>query len=432
MVGQRLQVSRSSCCFFGSFVDDLTLFACRADHTKNETAEGRLVTSLCEDVFSLAGVQLRTIRERLTRRSEALVQAVGVIFKNLYERQMRCRDQFCTDFETCCAAANDFVRMSEKGEEIVEEIKEECNLSNEATETLEEQSAALLGLYSSDAVYAAQKTHVYIFEPIEEAIFEDLFGEDWLNDLTQNELALTLIRTLDDFMEDMEVFLDEVMVQKAVEAQISSAVNFYLRCLLTKATKHSSGRSSYFSDNQKALERMRGDVQVIREYFEGLSGSMPTLGRVIEQEFDLLEAVLEILSIAAGISRSDARDFILVLQKRVRNVSFTRFIVGDLYHLVKPNEEHTVYELIDGMEQEMSAMAPTDEKAASVAQDRNTVPGLRLDHMFAEHCEASDRKRPLKQGTIDRAETALRTWRQSVVMTATEKMALATLDKQTV
>ena len=86
-----------------------------------------MVTSLCEDVYSLAGVQLRTIRERLTRRSEALVQAVGVIFKNLYEKQMKAREIFCTDLETCCAASNDFIRMSDKCEEIVEEIQEECN-----------------------------------------------------------------------------------------------------------------------------------------------------------------------------------------------------------------------------------------------------------------------------------------------------------------
>jgi hypothetical protein len=89
-----------------------------AEHTKSQTSEGRLITSLCEDVYSLAGVQLRTIRERLTRKSEALAQAVGVIFKNLYEKQIGCRNNFLQDFETCCAAANDFIRMSEKCEEL--------------------------------------------------------------------------------------------------------------------------------------------------------------------------------------------------------------------------------------------------------------------------------------------------------------------------
>jgi hypothetical protein len=118
------------------------------------------MTSLCEDVYSIAGVQLRTIRERLTRRSEALVQAVDVIFRNLYEKQIGCRNNFLLDFETCCAAANDFVRMSEKCEEVLSEMVAEYRLSPQASEALDAQSDILLGLYSGDAVFAAQKTHV--------------------------------------------------------------------------------------------------------------------------------------------------------------------------------------------------------------------------------------------------------------------------------
>lgn len=368
------------------------------------------MTSLCEDVYAIAGVQLRTIRERLTRRSEALVQAVGVIFKNLYEKQIAARDMFCTDLETCCAAANDFVRMSEKCEEIVDEIKDECNLSPVAQETLEEQSAALLGLYFSDGVYAAQKTHLYCFEPIEEAVASELFNEEWQEHLTQNELALTLVRTLDDFMEDLETFLDEVMVQKCVEAQVASSVHFYVKTLLKRASEHNSSRNSYFTDNERAITRMKGDVAVIRDYFENIADeSMPTLTRVIEREFGLLDTIIELLSIAAGVSRSDAHDFILVLQKRVRNASITKFVVGDLYHLVKPADELSLYELIDGMEAEMSAM--TDEKASS--QDRTVVPGLRADQVMAKHCADSERKRPLQAGSLDRAEAAFRrlsTW----------------------
>ena len=50
----------------------------------------------------------------------------------------------------------------------------------------------------------------------------------------------------------------------------------------------------------------------------------------------MLEAIFELVAIAAGVSKSDAHDFILVLQKRVRNVLITKFTVGDLYHLVNP------------------------------------------------------------------------------------------------
>lgn len=400
------------CCYCATPVTHFLSF--RADHTKNQTAEGRLVTSLCEDVYSLAGVQLRTIRERLTRRSEALVQAVGVIFKNLYEKQISSREVFCTDLETCCAASNDFLRMSEKCEEIIEEIKDECSLSASAEQTLEEQGAALLGLYSGDAVYAAQKTHVYCFEPIEDAISEDLFGQEWQNHLTHNELALTIVRTLDDFMEDLETFLDEVMLTKTVEAQVASSVNFYIRMLLQKSTDHRSSRESFFSSNDVAIARMRGDVLVVRDFFEGMAESMPTLSRVIEKEFPFLEAVIEVLAIAAGSSRSDAHDFILVLQKRIRNIELTKFMVGDLYHLVNPTEERTIYELIDSMEEEMQAVAPTDDKAMAAAQDRMTVPGLRIDQMLAQHCFKSDRKRPLKAGNLERAEAALRSWRSAL------------------
>jgi hypothetical protein len=201
------------------------------------------------------------------------------------------------------------------------------------------------------------------------------------------------------------------MVQKAVEAQISSSINFYIKCMLKKASSHASNKKSCFADNEIAITRMRGDSLVMREYFDGLAESMPTLSRVVEKEFSLLEAIFELLSIAAGISKSDAHDFILVLQKRVRNVPITKFVVGDLYHLVQPQEERGIYELIDGMEEEMAAVAPNDEQAATSAHDRNTVPGLRTDEMMAKHCDESKRNRPLKAGAMERAENALRGWR---------------------
>lgn len=364
-----------------------------------------MITSLCEDLFSIVGLHLRTIRQRLTRRSEALVQAVGVIFKNLYEMQIACRDDFCDGLEECCAAANDFIRMSDRCEELVQEIQDECNLSPASAENLEEQAAALLNLYSGDAVYAAQKTHIYCFEPIEEELNDKIFSEDWLDAETHNESALTLVRTLDDFMVDLEVWLDEVMVQKCVEAQITSSIIFYLKMLVKKSAEHKS-RSSLFSDNDRALQRMRGDMQTIREYFVGQAESMPTLTRVIEREFTLFEAIIEIMAIAAGLSSSDIQDFIFVMQKSIRNVAITKFVVGDLYHIVNPPDEHKIYELIDGLESEMLAVAPQ-----APAASRSTVPGLRVDQAMAKHIEDTDRKRPLQAGTMERAEQALKSWR---------------------
>lgn len=382
-----------------------------SEHAETTTGQGRIFTSLCEDVFSLAGTQIRTIRERLTRRSEALVQAVGVIVRNLYDVQTRERDGFLNDFESCCRASNDFLRMSEAADGIVSEIRNETRLSAPVLELVEEQSAALIGLYSGDAVYAGQKTHMYIFEPIEEAIAADLFGVDWLDDLTHNQLAWTLVRTLEDFMEDLEAFLDEFMVQKVVEALISASVVFYIRTLLGKASSHKSNKESYFTDNQKALDRMAGDVATIKDYFDSLSKNMNSLKRVIDREFETLETFQEMIAIAAGLSQSDPHDFILVLQKRIRNIQITKLVVGDIYHLVRPAEERSLYELVDSMEEEMMVIAPTDERAVASAKERSTVPGLRLDQMMAKHCDSNKRKRPFKSNAVDRTEKMLAGWR---------------------
>lgn len=385
-----------------------------ADHNKSQTAEGRLTTSLCEDVYSLAGVQLRTIQERLTRRSEALVQAVGVIFKNLYEKQIACRNNFLLDFETCCAASNDFIRMSENCEEILSDLMAECNLTDEAQHQLDEQSGVLLGLYSGDAVFAAQKVHIYVFEPIEESIAEELFGEEWLNELTANELTLTLVKTLEDFMEDLELFLDELMVGKTLVALVTATVIFYFRYLLKKASTNKSNKEPLWSNIPRALERIRGDIDTMRSYFEDLQDAYPALKRAIPEQFEILDLVYELISIAGGSSQSSDRDFVIMLQKRIRNIPLTKLVVGDLWHAVNPTGEKDIYEMMNVMETELSAVAPNDAKAFDVALARQTVPGLRLDQELARLCDESSRSRPgYNRSTAEQGQAMLTKWRET-------------------
>ena len=377
-------------------------------------SEGRLTTSLSEDVYSLAGVQLRTIRERLTRRSEALVQAVGVIFKNLYEKQIACRNNFLQDFETCCAASNDFIRMSDNCEEILADLIAECNLTEEAQNQLDEQSGVLLGLYSGDAVFAAQKVHIYIFEPIEESISDELFGEEWLTELTNNELVLTLVKTLEDFMGDLEVFIDELMVGKTLDALVTATVIFYFTYLLKKAQSHHSKTEPLWSNTRKALDRIRGDIDTMRGYFDDLMDVYPALKRAVPQQFEILDTVHELLSIAAGVSQSSDRDFIILLQKRIRNIPLTKLVVGDLWHAVSPATENDIYEKIDVMETEMNAVAPNDAEAFDVALARQTVPGLRLDQELARTCDASRRSRPGYDRTaLEHGNIMLSKWRET-------------------
>ncbi len=177
-------------------VDDVLTKVYNDTHETFQTSEMRLVTNLCENVFALVGVHMRTIRERLTRKSEALVMAVCLIFSQMRSKQISCRDKFLTDLDTCCAAANDFQRMSEQCEDVLQDLIDQCEYSEGAIQMLQESCNALVSLYSGDAVFAAKKAHMYIFEPIWENIADDLFSDKWENEFTHNELALKLTRTL--------------------------------------------------------------------------------------------------------------------------------------------------------------------------------------------------------------------------------------------
>jgi len=342
------------------------------------------------------GVQLRTIRERLTKRSEVLVLAVNVIFSYLRMKQLECRDDFLTDLECCCAAANDFIRMSDQCEEILADLENASTLSKESIDTLEAQSNELLTLYSSDAVFAAQRVYVYVFEPIEEEIGAALFDAEWEESLTHNELALTLVRTLEDYMGDLELWLEELMVRKVVDALIIGTINFYIKCLLKKAD-NKNAKESTFNDPQTAIVRIKGDIGVIREYFESLIDVFPALGRVIANEFEVLDTVVELMMIAAGLSTADMSEQAFVLQRKIKDPNLTRFIVGDIFHLVNPGEERSVYEQLEEHETTLKAMAPEGQEPV----DRNTDTGLRLDQVILETVGKSSRRRPIKGAAME-------------------------------
>ena len=368
-----------------------------SEHDKNQTSEGRLVTSLCEDVFSLAAVQLRTIRDRLSKKSDALVMAVVTVLTQLRFKQNQSRNIFLEDLETCCAAANDFQRMSERCEDIIMELTEEGELSEDATVTLQISSGDLLSVYSGDAVYAAQYTHVYIIKDIREELSDKLFQPEWEQD-DENTMAQTLTQTLDDYMRDLETFLEDFMLKKTVDALINSSIVFYLHCLLVRAENHKSNKNPFFQDNQVALERFSGDLKIMREYFESVSDGTPHLAQVVEEGFTTLGSVYELLVVAAGASDSDADDFIPPLHKAIQDVNITKHVMGDLWHLVAPAQERTIWELVESMETTLLAVADNTNHEI----DRMTVPGIRLDEMMAKHYIDSKRKRPVKAGAVEK------------------------------
>lgn len=388
-------------CYVHPLITFDVLMLRRSETVKNQSAEGKLITSLCEDVFSFSSVQLRTIQERLSKKSDALILAVCIILSHMRSKQIHARNNYLQDLETCCAASNDFTRMSEKCEDMVADLMEQCEFPEDMIATLEASSNELMGVYSSDAVYSARSVHIYVFDPIEEEIGVRLFEESWEVEMVENDLALSLVRTLEDFHEDLEHYMDDFMVVKSVMSLMSATVIFYTKCLLQRAEKHRNNKRPFFGDVKTALDRMTGDIKVMKDYFESLVPKMPALKKNIEKDFEIISTIHELMSIAAGLSVSEAEDFILVLQKRVRDVGITKHIVGDLWHLVAPTEERYVWELVESMEDTLVAIAPVDDALALEVNDRSYVKGLRLDEMAVKLYVKSRRNRPIKATAVE-------------------------------
>ena len=255
-----------------------------------------------------------------------LVDAVTIVFMSMQQKQRLSRNSFLKDLETCCAAANDFVRMTDQCDEIVDELLENTDLPPQDQQTVQEVANELMRQYTNDAMFAAQSIHKYIFEPITEELASRLFSETWENDAT-NEAALTIVRTIEDFMADIDEWMEVVMVRKLVDGLVRASLNFYIKHLLLRA-ENSGKRNSCFSDTSKALTRINSDVAEIRNFFQGMTQSFPALQRVINAEFEIMTNIFAILYIAAN-DGDDPQDHFPGLQKPLKT-----WIFADLWSVI--------------------------------------------------------------------------------------------------
>ena len=175
-------------------IDELLTKVYDSDHKIDQMNDMRLRTPLCENVFAVVDLHLNTVCSRLDKKSDAIHMVACLIFSQLRLKHMNSRDKFLYSFESCCAAANDFQRMSEQSEIAADEIK--SKFSKSSRKIHEETSDTLVALFVGDAVFAAQKVHYYIFQPLWESVADEFFSSRWEIESTDNEYALILIKTL--------------------------------------------------------------------------------------------------------------------------------------------------------------------------------------------------------------------------------------------
>lgn len=382
-----------------------------------------LFTTLCEDVFSLVNIQVDLLHEYLqvnkiekteTGQTLILVSLLSIV-RNLHDLQLRHRDRFLQDLEFSCAAANDFMRMIECFDDLMESIHRRYPrlklllnqpVQNEedaaAMALLESESSDLIALYGNDAVYSVQRSQIIALDNIQQSSIPlDLFSPAWEDDFHNNEVARAIVSHAENFLRDCHDQLSNAFLYgKVVGALVRSLVCFYVKCLLQKAKRirlHKRGEGcagtveSPFVTPSRAVLRMLYDIEVFRKYFLHLIKQLPELSRLVEEELSILVVLHECLTLASDeLDTSTPEDLIVVLHKRTGgNVAVTRYLMKDLWLLAarEPDRQRAIYNILTLLKGELRVLSQNLDQSmqdTTSSQPRDHIPGLVLKEVLAQ------------------------------------------------
>jgi hypothetical protein len=361
---------------------------------------GVITSTLCEDVFTLVNTQWNVLHEYLEASkmlgtdlgNSVLFDGLLSLFWNLRELHVEYRDTFLVDLERCCATANDFYRMMETTEEFwatLEQTYSSLGGSGASVIHLKDQVNDLVALYTSDAVYAAQRAHTFVVREINQSsIPSQLFSRDWEDVFTSNEVVLSIIKTMEDYLYDFHNFLcNDLLYRKVVDSLIRAMVCFYITSLVRTADQvrrrnQLKKKQTGFANPSRSLTRMMYDLELFRSYFENLTKELPSLKPVVEEEMSVLVLVHECLCVAVTNTgdETSVEEFVIVMHKHTGgNMEVTRHFMGDLWFLAAPpTERNEIYEIVALMQGELQMISLHMDAAAIPKNDRDPLKGIKL------------------------------------------------------
>jgi Exocyst complex component Sec6 len=317
------------------------------EHCKSQTAEGRLITSLPEDLWVIARAHLSTIRERFSLSSIVSFHSTIIVFRCIQTKGKKAWNTHFEDLETCCAAANDALRMIELAEVELEDIKSVSELNNAQSEQIEGIVEQITTQFFREAVRLAHAVHKYIFVSIGEVLKGRIFEWEW-EDKSENDMAITITKTLDDYLSDMEKWLEDSLLRKSLDSLVRATIIFYVKQMLLKSIRR---RHHTFSDSERALQRISGDIHSLRAYFETWVDRFPPLANVLESEFEILYVIVEVLHIGDREMREPKHpeEFFPLLLKKIGRLDCTTFLCCQLWHLLSVDKRQDMKDAIDSV-----------------------------------------------------------------------------------
>lgn len=365
---------------------------------------GHLTTAISEDVLSLLDLQFHTLQDYFQHHNllqtgvmdSFVADFATTVFGRIRHNQRSMRPYFLYQgVDESCAAANDFLRMSDRLDAFIELTLQKKVLfcsdkSSVARDVVKAEGSALVASLVQDAVEAAEHVQAILMRKVNQTtIPADLFSLKWEDDWTHNEVMTELLTMFDLELVRVQTFMSaEQLYTKTLTACCKAIVCFYIRCLVQKADSVSlrrrnrerlgrAGERQPFRSPDRALRRMQDDIALLKEFFRDKSPKTMALSRILGDEMRILELIHECL---ASDDCDSLETFIVVIHKRTgADALVTRHFVSDLWLLVQRQEHGRLLrdtistlepdlQMVSAGVQEREAKRPTENSYVRVDQ----------------------------------------------------------------
>ena len=285
----------------------------------------RLITTLPSDIFTIVAYDTIVMSEYQRTHSNFLtstdagcrlaIHLASYLIRCMIRIHNRYRNTFYDSLERCCAVANDFLRMMALLNDWLDEFIDTHNLDSVPNRpsflSLQAQRQDLLSVYLRDAVYSAEIAHSFVMDPVHTDLSKIIYTTEWEDQSEPYTVATSIIKTLQDYLQDVRLFLESsFLFHKFIDALMSAIVTFLVQQLLVKAKqirrfilmpqKKSVASSSYvvhFHNPHRAAQRFVHDITAIRSYFETLAELIPSLETSIQRHFHPLDSICVFINI---------------------------------------------------------------------------------------------------------------------------------------
>jgi Exocyst complex component Sec6 len=232
-----------------------------------EAPDKTLTTSTPEDMFNIIHVQVDVAKEKIPPKY--LKDVVNSCLNVLREVQRQSYDQLSVkwrelDPETLCSIINDNQRMQEKCEEFADRVVALVPQTDHR-EMLANMLQDVSSEYVSIAVSAIAYLSRSVLEDLEEPVYSQLFVLDWENGFGTT-LSSIMVATLQDYFQDVQVWLPDYFYSKFVKETFHRAVAAYVMSLRRRACV---GGTFHFNSEVLAARKIIVDMEVMQEFFEG-------------------------------------------------------------------------------------------------------------------------------------------------------------------